>query len=57
MNPPLLVATYSARNADRVVSVIEPARRAGWEIALRALDDVPPALADVTRDWGRACVF
>jgi hypothetical protein len=35
-----------------VVSVIEPARRAGCDIALRALDDVPPALADVTRDCG-----
>jgi hypothetical protein len=52
VNPPLLVATYSARNADRVVSVIEPARRAGWKIALRALDDPHPALADVTRGRG-----
>jgi hypothetical protein len=52
LNPPLFVATYSARNSDRVARVIDPARSAGWEIALRALDHVPTALADVTRDCG-----
>lgn len=48
MSPPLLVGIYSARNAERVARVVEPARRAGWEIALRALDEVLPDLEDVT---------
>ncbi len=52
MRAPLLLAVYSARNADRVVRLIEPARHAGWEIALRTLDEVPPALADVTLGRG-----
>jgi hypothetical protein len=44
--------TYSERNADRVSTLIGPARRAGWEIALRALDEVVPELSDVTRSHG-----
>jgi hypothetical protein len=41
-----------SRKAERVARVIEPARAADWEVALRALDDEVPELADVTRNQG-----
>lgn len=52
MTRPLLVGVYAGRKADRVVRVAAPARAAGWEIALHALDDVAPELEDVTRRQG-----
>jgi hypothetical protein len=48
MSSPLFLGVYSARNAERVERVVAPARRAGWEIALRALDEATPGLEDVT---------
>jgi hypothetical protein len=52
MSVPAFIGVYSARNADRVRAAVEPARRAGWEIALKALDEPPPDLAPVTRAQG-----
>ena len=50
--PPLFAGIYMSGKAARTARAIEPARRAGWEIALRALDDVAPELADVTVSQG-----
>ena len=47
-SPPLFLGVYTAAKADRVVRAVGPARAAGWEIALHALDEVPDELADVT---------
>ena len=49
---PLLVGIYSQRNADRVSRVVEPALRAGWDVALRALDAPSSALERVTLAQG-----
>ena len=50
--PPLFAGIYMSGKAARTARAIEPARRAGWEIALRALNDVAPELADVTVSQG-----
>ena len=50
--PPALRRDLHGRQGGRTSRAIEPALEAGWEIALRALDDVAPELADVTVSQG-----
>ena len=52
MTPPLFLGIYAHGKDERITRAIDPARAAGWEIALHALDTVVPSLADVTRSSG-----
>lgn len=52
MKPPLLLGVYAARKAERLERVAGPALRAGWDVALWALDDVWEPLAHVTSGAG-----
>jgi hypothetical protein len=49
---PLLAGVYAAEKAERLVRVAGPATRAGWEVALWALDGIDERLAGVTRGSG-----
>lgn len=52
MRPPLLIGVYGEQRAETISRVVAPALASGWEVALHALGQIPPALHGVTRARG-----